>query len=88
MTVDFSVYWWNAYLENAINGRSGKRLSESLRFKGIPIALVDEFKAQYKGRGYRLRWRGPRKHRLDRSRWLRQSVCTREDATTFSVYQY
>jgi len=62
--------------------------SQALVFEHIPIQYLDEFKARYKGRNYKLRWRGPRKHRLDRSPFLRQLDCTRADAVCFSVYAY
>lgn len=80
---DFTIYWvpQTVWL-------SGEPVSPHLRFKGIPIHLLAEFKAQYKGRGFKIRWRGPRKHRKDRHWYLRQSVCTREDAVSFSVYYY
>jgi hypothetical protein len=74
--IDFSVF------------RARGQETSALVFKGIPIQYLDAFRAQYSKRGYKLRWRGPRAHRTDRPAWLRQSVCTREDATYFSVYQY
>ena len=82
---DFSVY---RVITNNPNWRDPHGVSPRIRFRGIPIALLDEFKAQYRGRRMKLRWRGPRAHRWDRNSYLRQSVCTREDALTFSVYQY
>jgi hypothetical protein len=76
--IDFSVYWVLSW----------ERTTASLRFKAIPIQYLEQFKRQYKGRRMHLRWRGPRKHRIGaRGRWLAQSVCLREDAVTFSVYQ-
>ena len=81
-TVDFTPYaphWSDILFE-------GK--SVNLVFENIPIQYLDAFKARYKGRNYKLRWRGPRKHRLDRSPFRRQLDCTREDAVSFSVYGY
>ena len=72
----------------AWDGESRYEVSPYLVFKGVPIHLLGEFKSSYKGAGLTIRWRGPRKHRKDRSRWLRASVCTREDAVSFSVYYY
>jgi hypothetical protein len=69
-----------------IFGPMRRNCSSNLIFEHIPIQYLDEFKARYKGAGLRIRWRGPRKHRLDRSPFLRQLDCTREDAVCFSVY--
>ena len=84
-TTDFLPYTVPAIVWD---GESRYEVSPFLVFKNIPIGLLAEFKSEYKGCGFTIRWRGPRKHRKDRSRWLRQSVCTREDAVSFSVYCY
>lgn len=53
----------------------------------IPIGLYSEFKSLF-GSNYRLRYRGPRAHRVvrGRSHSLAQSTCLKVDATHFSAY--
>ena len=64
-------------------GAFGKRATFSM----IPITKYDEFKALF-GNKYRLRYRGPRAHRIARGRShsLAQSTCLKVDATHFSAY--
>jgi len=53
----------------------------------IPIGLYSEFKSLF-GSNYRLRYRGPRAHRVvrGRSHSLAQSTCLKVDATHFAAY--
>jgi hypothetical protein len=53
----------------------------------IPIGLYSEFKSLF-GNKFRLRYRGPRAHRVvqGRSHSLAQSTCLKVDATHFSAY--
>ena len=53
----------------------------------IPIGLYSEFKSLF-GNKYRLRYRGPRAHRVaqGRSHSLAQSTCLKVDATHFAAY--
>ena len=56
-------------------------------FSRVPMSKYDEFKALF-GNKYRLRYRGPRAHRIARGRShsLAQSTCLKYDATHFSAY--
>ena len=56
-------------------------------FSRIPMSKYDEYKALF-GNKYRLRYRGPRAHRIARGRShsLAQSTCLKVDATHFSAY--
>jgi len=56
-------------------------------FTRVPMSKYDEFKALF-GNKYRLRYRGPRAHRIARGRShsLAQSTCLKVDATHFSAY--
>lgn len=53
----------------------------------IPIGLYSEFKSLF-GSNYRLRYRGPRAHRIAQGRApsLAQSTCLKVDATHFAAY--
>jgi hypothetical protein len=53
----------------------------------IPMGLYSEFKSLF-GSNYRLRYRGPRAHRIAQGRApsLAQSTCLKVDATHFSAY--
>jgi len=64
-------------------GDSGKRAILSR----VPMSKYDEFKALF-GNKFRLRYRGPRAHRIARGRShsLAQSTCLKVDATHFSAY--
>lgn len=61
---------------------------ETSILKGVPVSLKDQFLDQARLVGFKvkIRYRGPRKHRLDRSRFTRQSSCILADAVTFTVY--
>jgi hypothetical protein len=56
-------------------------------FARVPMSKYNEFKALF-GNKYRLRYRGPRAHRIaqGRSHSLAQSTCLKYDATHFSAY--
>ena len=56
-------------------------------FSRVPMSKYDEFKALF-GNKYRLRYRGPRAHRIARGRnhSLAQSTCLKVDATHFTAY--
>ena len=56
-------------------------------FSRVPMSKYDEFKALF-GNKFRLRYRGPRAHRIARGRShsLAQSTCLKYDATHFSAY--
>lgn len=57
-------------------------------WQGIPIQLLDLFRARYKG--YKVRYRGPRFNRPllqeHRGQLNRRSNCLKDRATYFSVY--
>ena len=61
--------------------------------KGLDINLLDSLRptfralAQAKGMIYKVRFRGPRKHRTGRA-YAKQSYCLKSDATHFAVYLY
>lgn len=56
-------------------------------FSRVPMSKYDEFKALF-GNKYRLRYRGPRAHRIAQGRApsLAQSTCLKYDATHFTAY--
>ena len=56
-------------------------------FTRIPMSKYDEFKALF-GTNFRLRYRGPRAHRITQGRApsLAQSTCLKVDATHFTAY--
>ena len=56
-------------------------------FSRVPMSKYDEFKSLF-GNKYRLRYRGPRAHRIARGRApsLAQSTCLKVDATHFTAY--
>ena len=56
-------------------------------FSRVPMSKYDEFKSLF-GNKYRLRYRGPRAHRIARGRShsLAQSTCLKVDATHFTAY--
>ena len=64
-------------------GAFGKRAV----FSRIPMSKYDEYKALF-GNKYRLRYRGPRAHRIAQGRApsLAQSTCLKVDATHFAAY--
>jgi len=55
--------------------------------KSIPMSKYNEFKSLF-GSAFKLRYRGPRVHRIaqGRSRHACQSTCLKEDATHFTAY--
>jgi hypothetical protein len=53
----------------------------------IPICFLDHFRSLNKGQ-YKIRYRGPRAHRANRSPISKATTCLKEDATHFSVYNY
>ena len=57
-------------------------------FSRVPMSMYDDFKSLF-GNKYRLRYRGPRAHRIaqGRSHSLAQSTCLKVDATHFSAYE-
>lgn len=65
-------------------------VEESSIFKGIPIQYYNS-KMMKKmvvlcGGKLRVKFRGPRKHNIDRAAYLNRSTCLRKDAVTFAVY--
>ena len=56
-------------------------------FSRVPMSKYDEFKSLF-GNKYRLRYRGPRAHRIaqGRNHSLAQSTCLKYDATHFAAY--
>ena len=65
----------------------GAKVGQKAVFSRIPMSKYDEFKALF-GNKYRLRYRGPRAHRIARGRShsLAQSTCLKVDATHFAAY--
>ena len=61
---------------------------ETSIIKGVPVAHKDEFLHQARLAGFKvkLRYRGPRNHRMDRSKFTKQASCLLADAVTFTVY--
>lgn len=56
----------------------------------IPIDQLEEFRKAFAKYGifYKIRYRGPRAHRLWRSTISKQSTCLKIDAVKFSAYPY
>jgi len=65
----------------------GRTVGQRAVFARVPMSKYDEFKALF-GNKFRLRYRGPRAHRVvqGRSHSLAQSTCLKVDATHFSAY--
>ncbi len=65
----------------------GRTVGQRAVFSRVPMSDYDEFKALF-GNKYRLRYRGPRAHRIARGRShsLAQSTCLKVDATHFTAY--
>jgi len=65
----------------------GRTVGQRAVFARVPMSKYDEFKALF-GNKFRLRYRGPRAHRIARGRApsLAQSTCLKVDATHFSAY--
>jgi hypothetical protein len=65
----------------------GRTVGQRAVFARVPMSKYDEFKALF-GNKFRLRYRGPRAHRIARGRShsLAQSTCLKVDATHFSAY--
>lgn len=61
---------------------------ETSIIKGVPVTHKDEFLHQARLAGFKvkIRYRGPRKHRLNRSPVTQRSSCILADAVTFTVY--
>jgi hypothetical protein len=57
-------------------------------FHGVPAYMRDEVLTYFKNIGVKvkLRYRGPRAHRVYRSPNSRQTTCLMADATSFAVY--
>ena len=53
-------------------------------YSNIPIEFLNQFRDFY-GAKYRIRYRGPRKHRIA-SYYNRAGTCLKRDARTFSAY--
>ena len=55
---------------------------------GVPATMRDEVLSYFKYQGIKvkLRYRGPRAHRVNRSAATKQSSCLMADATSFAVY--
>ena len=66
----------------------GRKIGQRAVFSRIPMSKYNEYKALF-GNKYRLRYRGPRAHRIaqGRSHSLAQSTCLKYDATHFSAYR-
>ena len=75
---DLEYYFYRTY---------GCTVGQRAVFSRVPMSKYDEFKALF-GNKYRLRYRGPRAHRIaqGRSHSLAQSTCLKYDATHFSAY--
>ena len=58
-------------------------------FHGVPATMRDEVLSYFKSIDVKvkLRYRGPRAHRLYRSSISRSTTCLREDATSFAIYR-
>lgn len=56
----------------------------------IPIDQLEEFRKSFAKYGifYKIRYRGPRAHRINRSFISKQSTCLKCDAVKFSAYPY
>jgi len=65
----------------------GRTVGQRAVFARVPMSKYDEFKALF-GSKYRIRYRGPRAHRIAQGRApsLAQSTCLKVDATHFSAY--
>ena len=65
----------------------GSKIGQRAVFALVPMSKYDEFKALF-GNKYRLRYRGPRAHRIAQGRKhsLAQSTCLKYDATHFAAY--
>ena len=65
----------------------GAKVGQRAVFSRVPMSKYDEFKSLF-GNKYRLRYRGPRAHRIARGRShsLAQSTCLKVDATHFAAY--
>ena len=65
----------------------GSTVGQRAVFARVPMSKYNEFKALF-GNKYRLRYRGPRAHRIaqGRSHSLAQSTCLKYDATHFAAY--
>ena len=65
----------------------GRTVGQRAVFARVPMSKYDEFKALF-GNKFRLRYRGPRAHRiaLGRAPSLAQSTCLKVDATHFTAY--
>ena len=65
----------------------GRTVGQRAVFSRVPMSKYDEFKALF-GNKFRLRYRGPRAHRVvrGRSHSLAQSTCLKVDATHFAAY--
>ena len=81
--LDFSKYYTHDAPPRGWSGRC------SAYYSGVPIALLNEFRTLYPGQ-FRIRYRGPRNTPLDldRSSLSRQSTCLKQNARTFTAYQY
>ena len=75
---DLEYYFYRTY---------GCTVGQRAVFSRVPMSKYDEFKALF-GNKYRLRYRGPRAHRIARGRShsLAQSTCLKVDATHFTAY--
>jgi hypothetical protein len=65
----------------------GRTVGQRAVFARVPMSKYDEFKALF-GSKYRIRYRGPRAHRIAQGRapTLAQSTCLKVDATHFTAY--
>ena len=65
----------------------GRTVGQRAVFARVPMSKYDEFKALF-GTNFRLRYRGPRAHRIAQGRApsLAQSTCLKVDATHFTAY--
>lgn len=80
---DFAKYYTRGTPTNHWSGHC------SAYYTGIPIALLGVFRALYPGQ-FKIRYRGTRNTPLDfgRSALSRQSTCLKQNARTFTAYQY
>ena len=82
---------------NLTKHRNGKVMIQIANYKsfgrcslyhGVPVTMRDEVLTYFKNHGIKvkLRYRGPRAHRLYRSPNSRSTTCLMHDATSFAVY--
>lgn len=66
-----------------------KSVGRTSLYHGVPATMRDEVLTYFKSIGIKvkLRYRGPRAHRISRSPISRSTTCLMRDATSFAVYK-